>query len=53
MGYFQDMGLLFIYSLIVLLWKEPDRTLIFAILWAESISYMEKVQKFWSVQYLL
>ena len=29
MGYFQDMGLLFIYSLIVLLWKEPDRTLIF------------------------
>lgn len=34
MGYFQDMGLLFIYSLIVLLWKEPDRTLIFAILWA-------------------
>ena len=28
------MGLLFIYSLIVLLWKEPDRTLIFAILWA-------------------
>lgn len=34
MGYFQDMGLLFIYSLVVLLWKEPDRTLIFAILWA-------------------
>ena len=34
MGYFQDIGLLFIYSLIVLLWKEPDRTLIFAILWA-------------------
>ena len=34
MGYFQDMGLLFIYSLIVLLWKESDRTLIFAILWA-------------------
>ena len=29
MGYFQDMGLLFIYSLIVLLWKEPDRTLNF------------------------
>lgn len=33
MGYFQDMGLLFAYSLIVLLWKEPDRALVFAILW--------------------
>lgn len=34
MGYFQDMGLLFIYSLAVLLWKEPDRTTVFAILCA-------------------
>lgn len=33
MGYFQDMGLLFLYSLAVLLWKEPDRASVFAILW--------------------
>ena len=34
MGYFQDMGLLFIYSLVILQWKEPDRASVFAILWA-------------------
>ena len=33
MGYFQDMGLLFIYSLVILAWKEPDITLVFVILW--------------------
>lgn len=33
MGYFQDMGLLFLYSLAVLLWKEPDRSFVFAVLW--------------------
>ena len=33
MGYFQDMGLVFLYSLIVLMRKEPDRAFVFAILW--------------------
>ena len=33
MGYFLDMGLLFLYSLTVLLWKEPERAAVFAILW--------------------
>lgn len=33
MEYFQDMGLLFIYSLVILAWKEPDITLVFTILW--------------------
>ncbi len=33
MEYFQDVGLLFIYSLVILAWKEPDITLVFAILW--------------------
>lgn len=33
MGYFLDTGLLLIYSLMILAWKEPDITLVFAILW--------------------
>ena len=33
MGYFQDMGLLFLYSIAILLWKEPSRATVFAILW--------------------
>lgn len=33
MEYFQDMGLLFIYSLVILAWKEPDIAFVFAILW--------------------
>lgn len=33
MGYFQDMGLLFVYSLVILAWKDPDIALVFAILW--------------------
>lgn len=32
MGYFQDMGLLFVYSLVILAWKDPNIALVFTIL---------------------